>query len=45
MVLIDRGDYDDPTEMFVKDGPLAIAGVGFFAMSVLVLVMQARLGG
>lgn len=44
MVLIDRGDYDDPTEMFVKDGPLAIAGTAFFAMSMAVLVMQARLG-
>jgi decaprenyl-phosphate phosphoribosyltransferase len=43
MVLIDRGDYDDPTEMFVKDGPLAIAGLTFFALSIIVLVMQTRL--
>lgn len=43
MVLIDRGDYDDPTEMFVRDGPLAIAGTLFFAMSMAVLVMQSRL--
>lgn len=44
MVLIDRGDYDDPTEMFVKDGPLAIAAALFFSLSVGVLVMQANMG-
>jgi decaprenyl-phosphate phosphoribosyltransferase len=42
MVLIERGEYDDPTEMFVKDAALRIAAAAFFVISGLVLVMHAR---
>jgi decaprenyl-phosphate phosphoribosyltransferase len=42
MVLIEKGEYDDPTEMFVKDSALRIAAVAFFAISAAVLFMHGR---
>ena len=38
MVLLERGVYDDPTEMAVKDRPLQMAVAGFGMLTVLLLV-------
>lgn len=37
MVLIERGAYDDPTEMFIKDNPLRLAGIVFIAITIAVV--------
>lgn len=37
IVLLERGDYDDPTELAVHDRPFALSGVLFVGMTVLLL--------
>lgn len=39
MVLIERGAYDDPTEMFLKDNPLRLAGIAFIAITIAVALV------
>jgi 4-hydroxybenzoate polyprenyltransferase len=41
MVLIERGVYDDPTEMFLKDRALAGAGLVFAALTGGVMLLHA----
>lgn len=43
MVLIERGTFDDPTEMFLKDRPLALSAILFVVVTlgVIALGMQA----
>src|SRR5207249_892042 len=38
MVLIERGVYDDPTELAVRDRPFQAAAVGFAALTVGLLL-------
>jgi 4-hydroxybenzoate polyprenyltransferase len=37
MVLIERGAFDDPTEMFLKDRPLAISAIAFVIVTLGVI--------
>ncbi len=43
IVLLERGDYDDPTELAVRDRAFAFSGLLFGIMTVL-LIAQFRLG-
>lgn len=44
MVLVERGDYDDPTELATKDWPFQVSAV-VFAILTLILVARVRLLG
>jgi hypothetical protein len=37
MVLIERGTFDDPTEMFLKDPPLALSAIIFVVVTLSVI--------
>jgi len=37
MVLVERGAYDDPTEMFLKDRPLALSAIAFVVVTLGVI--------
>ncbi len=39
IVLVDRGDYDDPTEMAVHDRPAQIGGLVFIALTAILMVL------
>ncbi|HZW10022.1 MAG TPA: UbiA family prenyltransferase [Phycisphaerales bacterium] len=44
MVLLERGDYDDPTELALRDRGFALAGV-VFALLTVWLIVQFRIDG
>jgi len=45
VVLLERGRYDDPTEIAAKDWPTQVAGLAFGAMTVGALVLSKAAGG
>lgn len=45
IVLLERGRYDDPTEIVAKDWPTQVAGLAFGAMTVGALLLSKAAGG
>lgn len=45
VVLLERGRYDDPTEIVAKDWPTQVAGVAFGAMTAGALLLAKATGG
>jgi 4-hydroxybenzoate polyprenyltransferase len=44
MVKVETGEFDDPTEMAVRDRPFQLAGLVFAAMTVALLMWRVRTG-
>jgi decaprenyl-phosphate phosphoribosyltransferase len=45
VVLLERGRYDDPTEIVAKDWPTQVAGLAFGAMTAGALLLAKAVGG